>query len=230
MRIRVFQHVGFEDIGRIKEWAERKRHDLSYTRFFAGNRLPGTGDFDMLVVMGGPMSVNDTAQYPWLADEILFLRGAIAEGKKVFGVCLGAQLIAKSLGSEVYGNPVKEIGWFPVTFEPERHPFFPGLSHGRKLTVFHWHGETFDLPKEAIRLFSTDACANQAFAYSSNVLALQFHLEMSREAIDAIVANCRAELVQGVRIQPEALIVKQAAIYIEETSALLFDMLDAFTQ
>jgi GMP synthase-like glutamine amidotransferase len=184
----------------------------------------------MLVIMGGPMSVNDTDLYPWLADEIAFAREAIGAGKKVFGICLGAQLIAKSLGCNVYKNPIKEIGWFVVRFEQEHHDVFPDLRKGQELFVFHWHGETFDLPEGAVHLFSTDVCKNQGFAFDINTLALQFHLEMSGSNIDAIVEKCRNELVPGERIQTGSGIARQSAIRLESSAAVLFDLLDRFTE
>jgi GMP synthase-like glutamine amidotransferase len=134
-----------------------------------------------LIVMGGPMSANDELAY--IRRELDLIREAVAAGMPVLGVCLGAQLIAKALGGRVYRNPVKEIGWFPIgwTEAAGRDPLLAGL--GEPETVFHWHGETFDLPEGAQWLAASEACRNQAFRFGRNVYGFQFHLEVTPEMI-----------------------------------------------
>jgi GMP synthase-like glutamine amidotransferase len=114
IKIHVFQHVSFEEPAMIAEWAKNKGHVLSYTRFYGNFELPSLKSFDWLVVMGGPMNVYDYEQYPWLKEETEFISESVRAGKVVLGICLGAQLIAKALGSRVYPGGKKEIGWFPV--------------------------------------------------------------------------------------------------------------------
>ena len=155
----------------------------------------------MLVVMGGPMSVNEEDKFPWLAAEKQFIRGAINKCKPVLGICLGAQLIANALGASVFRNPVKEIGWFPIygIAKNDKSIFeFP-----ESIKVFHWHGETFDLSSGAIRLAKSDACENQAFQVGKSIIGLQFHLETMPAAAQALVTNCRDELVPAPFIQTE---------------------------
>lgn len=194
MRAHYFQHVPFEGLGSIEPWLIQHSFEITSTRFYEAAELPEIKDIDMLIVMGGPMSVNDEEKFPWLVAEKQFIGDAIAKNKPVLGICLGAQLIASALGAKVYPNKVKEIGWFPVHGIPlsDKSVFcFPP-----SMEVFHWHGETFDLPAAgAIRLAKSDACVNQAFQYGKSVIGLQFHLETTPEAARNIVFNCRDELV-----------------------------------
>ena len=201
MRVHYFQHVPFEGLGSIAPWLEAAGHKITNTRFFASAGLPDLKMIDLLVVMGGPMSVNDEKAYPWLVPEKRFIRKAIDSGKPVLGVCLGAQLIAKAMGAEVYPNIEKEIGWFPVQGVASINDATFSFSPSTK--VFHWHGETFDLPPGAILLARSEGCENQAFQIGPAVIGLQFHLETTPESAREIVANCRAELVPGKYIQTE---------------------------
>ena len=108
------QHVFFEGLGSIAPWLQSAGYEITRTPFFKSMNLPDPEEIDLLVVMGGPMSVNDEVQFPWLAMEKWFIREAIGAGKPVLGVCLGAQLIASAMGARVYANAHKEIGWFPI--------------------------------------------------------------------------------------------------------------------
>ncbi|MEE9911701.1 MAG: gamma-glutamyl-gamma-aminobutyrate hydrolase family protein [Deltaproteobacteria bacterium] len=201
MRAHFFQHVPFEGLGCIGPWLEAAGFEITSTRFFESTDLPDPKKTDLLVVMGGPMSVNDEGEYPWLVSEKQFIREAIDSGVPVLGICLGAQLIASASGARVYRNPVKEIGWFPIRgiSSNDRSVFsFPPSVH-----VFHWHGETFDLPPGAIRLAESDGCENQAFQFGKSVIGLQFHLETTPEAARDIVSHCRDELSPSQNIQTE---------------------------
>jgi GMP synthase-like glutamine amidotransferase len=193
MRAHYLQHVPFEGLGSIEAWLQEAGFTISSTGFFAKEQLPAVEAIDFLVIMGGPMSVNDEVELPWLVAEIAFIRAVIDAGKPVLGICLGAQLIASALGAKVYPNSKKEIGWLPVTCVPANVPGvfqFPATS-----TVFHWHGETFDLPEGAVHLARSAGCEHQAFQWGSSVLGLQFHLETTPESARAIIAACGDELV-----------------------------------
>jgi GMP synthase-like glutamine amidotransferase len=207
MNIHWLQHVSFEGLGEIEKWAARHGHTLSCTRLFAGETLPQQEAFKMLVVMGGPMGIYDEREYPWLAPEKAFIRDTIEAGKPVLGICLGAQLVADVLGGRVFANKEKEIGWLPVT-RADDVPRSLNAILPQKQTVFHWHGDTFDLPVKAIHLYSSAGCQNQAFLYSDRVLALQFHLETTLESAVSLVENCRHELIKGTWIQTEQEIIK----------------------
>ncbi|OFV93928.1 MAG: amidotransferase [Acidobacteria bacterium RIFCSPLOWO2_12_FULL_65_11] len=198
MQVHVFQHVPFEGLGSIGVWLEERGASVSSTRFFADDSMPCVDDIDMLVVMGGPMSVNDHAAFPWLGVEKRFIGEAIARNIPVLGVCLGAQLIANVLGARVYSNVVKEIGWFPIQAVSTPDGVF---SFPSECLVCHWHGETFDLPEGAVRLARSEACENQAFQFKRHVIGLQFHLETTPESMRALVENCRQELVPGAYVQ-----------------------------
>jgi len=194
MKAWIFQHVPFEGPGSIADWLEERRAQVGRTRFFAEPELPPPGALDLLVVMGGPMSVNDEAEFPWLAEEKRFIREAVASGVPTLGICLGAQLIASALGARVRRNPVKEIGWFPVRAVPADGDVF---RLPEECDVFHWHGETFDLPEGAVRLAESGPCRNQAFQTGRRAIGLQFHLETTPESAAAILDNCRDEIAAG---------------------------------
>ena len=201
MRIHCFQHVPFEGLGNIEDWISAKRHSLSSTRFYNKEVPPNLDDIDWLIVMGGPMGAYDENVYPWLAAEKRFIGQAINRGLKVLGICLGAQLIAAALGAKVYPNAHKEIGWFPINITEEGHTsaLFRGLP--AEILVFHWHGDTFDLPSGAKHLAETIACKNQAFSYKNHVLALQFHLDVKKDNIEEWMQNGTNELVVAPYIQ-----------------------------
>ena len=202
MRAHYIQHVPFEGLGSIESWLQNAGYEVSSTPFFSSEVLPEIEEIDLLIVMGGPMSVNDESEHPWLVKEKAFIRSTIEAGKPVLGICLGAQLIADSMGGEVFPNPEKEIGWFPVkAVENESTLVF---QFPEETEVFHWHGETFSLPKGAFQIAESKGCRNQAFQIGSNVIGLQFHLETTPASAQAIVEKCRDELVEAQYIQSEA--------------------------
>jgi GMP synthase-like glutamine amidotransferase len=195
MRMALLQHVPFEGQAAIADWAAANGVSVAVIRLYRGDPLPALAGFDMLTVMGGPMSVNDEAKYAWLAPEIALVRDAIGADKIVFGICLGAQMIAKSLGAKVYAGKNKEIGWFPVNRTGMAHPLFDGLP--ATFPAYHWHGETFDLPEGAVRLAETVPTPNQAMAVGSRVLGLQFHIEATPESALELLQNAAGEIGTG---------------------------------
>ncbi len=201
MRAHYLQHVPFEGLGSIKNWFHSAGYEISCTELYEAASFPKQEEIDFLVVMGGPMSVNDEEEYPWLAEEKKFVRSVIDSGKPVLGICLGAQLIANALGAKVYQNSEKEIGWFKVHgVESDSASLF---NFPISTEVFHWHGETFDLPIEANLIARSVGCENQAFQIGKSVIGLQFHLETTPESANEIVGNCRNELIPSQYVQTE---------------------------
>ena len=201
MRVHVLQHVPFEGLGSIDAWLAGRNSRITWTRFFDDPTLPPPDEIDLLIALGGPMSVNDEAILPWLRDEKRFIAAVIAAGTPVLGICLGAQLIASAHGAPVHANDEKEIGWFPVVAEPPTPDCF---ALPPSIEVFHWHGETFELPAGAVHLARSAACRHQAFQLGPRVIGLQFHLEMTPESAAALVCHCGDELVPQRFVQPAA--------------------------
>jgi GMP synthase-like glutamine amidotransferase len=226
MKVQVLQHVPFEGPGFIAEWAGRRNFPLEVTRVYAGELLPPLDAFDLLVVMGGPMGVNDTATHPWLAGELEYIKEAIDAGKKILGVCLGAQLLAAAFGARVYRNEIKEIGFYPVTLTDEaaKTPLLAGLPG--QWRVLHWHGDTFELPPGAVHLASSPACRNQAFSFDGRVVGLQFHIETTPDSLRALVENCRDELIPEQYIQAEDELLGYAPGELETINGYLSTLLD----
>ena len=200
MRICCIRHVGFEGPGIIADWAESKGYDFDIIKAWKGERFPEAANVDALVIMGGPMSANDDEKFDWLIKEKEFAAACVERNIPVIGICLGAQMMANVLGSKVYKNVDKEIGWFDVHLSPEGavHPLTNHLP--QIFNTFHWHGETFDLPSGATHLASSQGCRNQAYVYGK-VLGLQFHMEMTEDGIEEVSERCAHELVSAPYIQ-----------------------------
>jgi len=204
IRVHYLQHVPFEGLGSIEPWLNAAGYAITATRLFESARLPRAREIDFLIAMGGPMSVNDEIQFPWLAAEKALIREIVQAGKPALGVCLGAQLIAAAMGASVYPNSHREIGWFPVQAMPRPGAApCPVFQFPAEAQVFHWHGETFDLPGGAIHLAQSAGCRQQAFQLGAAVIGLQFHLETTPASLRDLVANCRSELVPAAYVQPE---------------------------
>jgi GMP synthase-like glutamine amidotransferase len=223
MNVHILQHVPFEGIGSMWPWLRARGANVSSTCFFEPWTLPDVSSLDLIIALGGPMSVNDEAGLPWLVAEKQFIRAAIQQGVPVLGICLGAQLIASALGARVYAGRQREIGWFDIEAVPNGEGTF---TFPKTTTVFHWHGETFDLPAGAVHLARSAACEHQAFQIGTNVIGLQFHLETTPESAEAIITHCRDELVEDTFVQSEAALraVPQAAY--DSINVLMADVLD----
>lgn len=172
--------------------------ELSYCHWYKGDTPSALDVVDAVLIMGGPMSVHDEAEHPWLVAEKAYLQGVLEREKPVLGVCLGAQLIADVLGARVFQQQHKEIGWMPIQATALGQSQW-GLP--AQLPVLHWHGESFELPAGAELLAHSAACANQAFAIGQKILGLQFHLEMDAAAIASISQHCADELRPGPWVQ-----------------------------
>ena len=180
MRVLVLQHIACEPPGVYEDVLVERGAAIHRVELDEGEPLPDRGGFDAIVAMGGPMSVNDDAELPWLADEKRLIAEAVRAGTPFWGACLGVQLLAASLGARVYAGREPEVGLLPVvlTEEAEADPVFAGLP--RELLTLQWHGDTFDLPDGAVRLAGSPAYPNQAFRWG-RAYGVQFHLEVSIE-------------------------------------------------
>lgn len=193
MHLHSLHHVSFEGLGRIADWADRRGWTRSATWQHRGDPLPNLKDVDLLCIMGGPMSVGDEHLFPWLAPEKALIQEALARNIPTIGVCLGAQLIAEVSGAPVAPMPHKEIGWHDIRKLEAASSCFWMSSFPNILKVLHWHGDQFAIPPGATPLWASEACPNQGFALGS-ALALQFHLELSRENLALLVDHAGDEL------------------------------------
>jgi GMP synthase-like glutamine amidotransferase len=226
MRVHAFQHVPFEALGAIEPWLAARDARITWTRFFADTSIPSPDSYDWLIVMGGPMSVNDEARLPWLRDEKCAIAAAIDAGKTVFGVCFGAQLIANAWGAAVTPNREREIGWWPIERVPgaDAHPI--GRALPAQAEVFQWHGETFEVPRGAVHLARSEGCEAQAFALGDRVVGMQFHLETTRESAAALVRHRPEDLKPGRYVQSGEATLADASRF-ERLRMLLEDVLSA---
>jgi GMP synthase (glutamine-hydrolysing) len=183
-KLLVFQHVAYEILGTLDPLLREAGFRIRYVNFGRDPHAePCLDSYDALIVLGGPMNVDELDRYPHLQTETEMIGDAIARGMPILGICLGAQLIARALGARVRRNPQKEIGWYDL--EPTPHgkedPVLGHLAECEK--IFQWHGDTFDVPAGGVHLASSPTCRNQAFRYGRNVYGFQFHLEVDEPVV-----------------------------------------------
>lgn len=190
MSVLICKNISSEGPGTIEEYLSLERIAYKIIDLSLGEKLPDIVQHDTLVILGGPMSVNDDLQY--IRREEILVRDFAEKGKRMLGICLGAQIMAKALGARVYKGPMPEIGWYDITLSAEgaANPLMGVLAFNDKTAdackvfkAFHWHGETFDIPVGAVPLASSALYPNQAFKYGQDAYALQFHIEVSEQII-----------------------------------------------
>ena len=225
--VTILRHISCEGPGYLETVLNRHKVDFNIIALDEQQPLPvSTEDMSGLVIMGGSMSVNDNDS--WISQETRLIRQAIDNDLPVLGHCLGGQFIARALDARVVKNPVKEIGWLPVKSTAEKQgSVWPGLFTDAQM-VFHWHGETFELPDGASRILSSEHCANQAFIFKDNVYAFQCHIEMTCDMVDewaTLYANeisdtsdtvqCHADMMSACQTHIENLNHLSDSIYAE---------------
>ncbi len=222
-KLLVFQHVPHEILGTLDPMLRNAGFRIRYVNFSRSNySIPRLRNYDGLVVLGGPMNVDETDEYPYLVPETESIRKFIDMDVPVLGICLGSQLIAKALGARVRKNPEKEIGWYDVSATEEGGMDRLVGAFGAVEKVFQWHGDTFEIPPGASHLATSPACANQAFRYGDKVYGFQFHLEVDAPMIERwLVTPVNKKEIEelGGKISPDA-IRSQTPRYIDALSDL----------
>ena len=230
-RVNVIRHLAFEDLASFASVLQAHDYHINYIE--AADFALAPDDLlqsdamsdDLLIILGGPISVNDQAMFAFIDAEIALLKKRIAMDKPTLGICLGAQLIASALGVDIYPGEEKEIGWYPLTItEAGKHSALRYLG-SEHCSMLHWHGETFDLPDEAVLLASSDMYQNQAFAYGKNILALQFHPEITQRAMEKWFIGHIGEIMQteGVSVNQLRKDTHQFANQLEVQGELFFN-------
>jgi len=184
-KLLVFQHVAHEILGTLDPLLRNSGFRMKYVNFERNpDAKPNIDNYDGLIVLGGPMNVDQVDEYPNLLTEMELIRQAVNENMPVLGICLGSQLLAKALGAKVRKNKKPEIGWYDVTptSEGTKDNLISRFDGTEK--IFQWHGDTFELPNGAVHLASSEFCTNQAFKYGDNVYGFQFHLEVETRLIE----------------------------------------------
>ncbi|AKB55541.1 MULTISPECIES: type 1 glutamine amidotransferase [Methanosarcina] len=234
MKIHCLQHLKNDTLGNIGTWIDKKGYKLTKTLLYENSFFPDPEEFDMLLIMGGTMSVYQEEEYSWLKPEKEFVKKVIEAGKPVLGSCFGAQIISEVLGGKVTKNLYKEIGWHTIRAVEGKSP---GEIESSKLppcmfpefTGFMWHGDTFEIPVGAVKLFESEACPNQGFLYNAKVLGLQFHPEADRQWVRNLIRDSGHELVQGKYIQSEKEIYVYESFF-ESSRNLAFSLMDWFEE
>lgn len=231
MRMHVVQHVAFEGPAAIAEWAAQRGVELTVSLALT-EEYPDIGDVDFLVLMGGPMDADDHIASPWLEAEKSYAALALAEGRRVLGVCLGAQIVAEAIGGHIRRNDQSEIGWFALQRNPaaDDDPVFAAFPDA--LVAGHWHGDTFDLPASVEPTLSSEATVCQAFSYDrGRVVGLQFHLEWTAEALAALLDATPEDLEDNAPFVVGASELERGVqLYSAACHAALWKMLDSMVK
>jgi GMP synthase-like glutamine amidotransferase len=224
MHLAILQHMVHEGPAALLDWAGARGYRAEVWPLYAEPSLPAIERFGGLIVLGGGMSVHDADVHPWLEPERQLIRDALAAGRPVLGICLGAQQLAHALGARVFPNDEREVGFWPIRRIGEALPLPVTLP------ACHWHGDTFELPEGAELVASSEACRHQIFVTGNGLgLGLQCHLEATPEWVDACCTHDAEYLIPGRWMQDAARLRAERAAY-PRMHAAFFDLLDAFFQ
>lgn len=222
-KVLICQHVGYEILGTLNPLFKSEGFRLRYINFGRfPQEQPRMRGYNGLVLLGGPMNVDQIEHHPHLLHEIEMIREAIDLKLPVLGICLGSQLIARALGAQVRANAKKEIGWHEIRLSQGgmQDPLLGNFQ--QRESIFHWHGDTFDIPEGAVHLASSESCSNQAFRYGDKVYGLQFHLEVDEALIDRWlhVPRYQEELRQLAAETSPDKILQETRVHVERSKQL----------
>jgi GMP synthase (glutamine-hydrolysing) len=218
-------HADFEQPGYFQEWAQRKKYHFYFSKPYQGEILPLAGDFDFLLLMGGPQSPGEVDKFPYLEAEIALIKRAIHQKKPILGVCLGAQLIGEALGATTLKSPSKEVGFFPITLTPagSAEPFLNHFS--QELVVGHWHNDMPGLPAGAKVLAESKGCPRQIVKFSNQIFGFQCHMEFNRVLVQGLINNCPEDLLPREFVQSREVLLSTNC---NEMNQMLGSFLDKF--
>ena len=229
--VNVIRHLAFEDLASFTSVLQAHDYQINYFEaadfvLTSDNLLPIDAlSEDLLIILGGPISVTDTAMFPFIETEIKLLKQRIAADKPTLGICLGAQLIVSALGGNVYPGEEKEIGWYDLNLTNAGEQSALRYLSAEHCSMLHWHGETFDLPDGAVLLASSEKYPNQAFSVGKNTLALQFHPEITQHGMEKWFIGHIGEINQtkGISVQKLREDTRQNANQLEVQAELFFN-------
>jgi GMP synthase-like glutamine amidotransferase len=227
MRLHLLHHdpVDFSRTN-ISRWAEKKGYSLAHTYLCNNEALPAMEDFDWLIIMGGSQHAWEEDVHPWLPAEKKFIARVLEGNKIMLGLCFGAQLLAETLGAEVFVNSYNEIGWYEVTLTPEGQQSYLFQNVPEQFTTFHWHADHFSLPHGCTRLAYSEATENQAYISQKRPIAgIQFHPEYPLETVKYFLREFGDEMLMGPYVAGKQKILSQTD-QTPETYALMAAILD----
>lgn len=221
MKIVLIQHTAVDSPGVTLDFLKSSQVDFTTVRIDRGESIPTDVDADVLMTFGGPVSLYQPGLPKWVEDERTLIRRYVDAGRKVFGICLGAQLIASALGSKVYAGVQPEIGWHKIRLTDTHGQSAIADSLPSSQTVLQWHRNTFDLPADAVHLYQSDACAHQAFSIEDRIVGFQFHPEATRKTVEYFLRFASPQQFSGDWVQTEQQINDGIAVYLDQQNQTL---------